>query len=299
MSLLADLFVTSHTLDSGEPSQPSPELEKCFFDRLRLRNGVYKTTYAHRMDDLNARVADYLPVARPLRMLDVAISSGVSTLEWVEALEETKLDYHMTGIDLTIRGFLVSFGDRLHAVVDRTKWPMLLEIDGEWLSNPPRKRHVLRYAFSLAVIKSALRLWAHQYHESKAERPERILGMPTRTRAINLVTPRLVNHPRVTISERDILAEGMPQNTFHVIRAANILNKDYFDDGMLTRLLHNLRRQLTRGGILVVCHTDDDGLNRATIFKLCQDNRFVALSRMNGGSEIEDLILQLPGQPAN
>jgi hypothetical protein len=291
MSLVADLFVTG-----GELSETSQELERRFFDCLRLKNGVYKTTFARRLDDLNEQVEKYLPVAQPLQVLDVAISSGVSTLEWAESLEKAGVDYHMTGIDLTIGALLVSFGERLHTVVDHKKWPLLFEIDGEWLSSPPRKRHLLRHLYSLAVIKSALLLWTRRDREPDRGRTQRILGMPTRTRSISLVTPRLMNHPRVTISEANILTESGLQGTYHVIRAANILNKDYFDNDTLAKILHNLRRHLTPDGVLVVCSTDVDeaSVNHATIFGLGADQRFVALSKMNGGSEVEGLILQLP-----
>src|SRR5271166_851720 len=289
MSHLADLFVTAGEL------RGSQELEKSFFDCLRLKNGVYKTTYAHRLDDLNVQVMNYLPAARPLQVLDVAISSGVSTLEWVEALEAVQVDYHMTGIDLTIGGLLVSFGDRWHAVLDRTKWPLLFELDGQWVSNPPRKRHLVRHFFSLAWIKSALFLWKQSYREADRGRILRVLGMPVRTRAVNLVTPGLVGHPRVTVGEGNILAESWNEGTFHVIRAANILNKSYFDVDALTRILTNLRRQLATDGVLVVCNTDTDeaALNHATIFALGANNQFKVLSKMNGGSEVEELVLQL------
>jgi chemotaxis methyl-accepting protein methylase len=105
-----------------------------------------------------------------------------------------------------------------------------------------------------------------------------------------------MNHPRVTISEANILTESGLQGTYHVIRAANILNKDYFDNDTLAKILHNLRRHLTPDGVLVVCSTDVDeaSVNHATIFGLGADQRFVALSKMNGGSEVEGLILQLP-----
>ncbi|MFZ0771037.1 MAG: class I SAM-dependent methyltransferase [Candidatus Sulfotelmatobacter sp.] len=295
MSLLANLFVPP-----GEAGAASPELQRNFFDCLRLKNGVYKTTYPHRLDDLNTRVADYLPASRPLRLLDVGISSGVSTLEWMDSLEAARIDYHMTGIDLTIDGLLVSFGDRLHAVLDGTKWPLLFEIDGQWLSNPPRKRHLVRHFFSLALVKYALFLWARRYRESEFEQVQRILGMPTTTRAIHLVTPGLMNHPRVTIAEGNILTQSGLQGEFHAIRAANILNRGYFDDDTLTKILQNLRRHLTPNGILAVCQThDEESVNRAAIFELGEDNRFAVLAKMSGGSEIEDLILQLPTASAH
>lgn len=290
MSLVENLFVAS-----GEATTASQEQEKNFFDCLRLKNGIYKTTYPHRLDDFNARLANYLPASRPLRVLDVGISSGVSTLEWAETLEESGIDYQMTGIDLTLRGLIVSFGDRLHAVLDSTKWPMLFEIDGKWISTPPRKRHLLRHPFSLALVKCALFLWARRHRESEIEQSGRILGMPTRTQAIHLVTPRLRKHPRVKVCEGDIVTESGLHGEFDIIRAANILNRGYFDDDTLAKIAQNLRRHLTPSGILAVCHThDEESVNRATIFQLRENHGFGLLAKMNGGAEIESIILQLP-----
>ncbi len=292
MSSLADLFI-----NTDGPCETSEELEKNLFDCLRLKNGVYKTTYAHRLDDLNAWAAHYLPEAQPLRLLDVAISSGTSTLEWVESLEQAKRNYHMTGNDLTIGGFLVSFGDRLHVVLDHTGWPLLYEVDGQWLSNPPRKRHLLRHPLALAFFKCALFRLAHRRDRPEDRRNQRTFGIPTTIRPINLVTPRLSSHPRVTIKEGNILTESWLEGQFHVIRAANILNRRYFDDEALTKILNNLRQHLATDGILIVCRTvtDQKAVNHATIFRLGEGRRFELVSRMNGGSEIENLILQMPG----
>jgi hypothetical protein len=289
MPLLADLFTASEG-----PGEVSEELEKNFFDCLRAKNGVYMTTYAHRLDNLNTWMANYLPASRPLQILDVGVSCGVSTLEWAQSLEQSGLEYEMTGVDLTTRGMMVSFGARFHVVLDRTKRPLLFEVDREWLSNPPRKRHLLRYLFPLGFIKSALWVWRQRYRESDGETTQRILGMPVRTQSISLVTPRLANHPHVTIREGNILTDSW-QPGFHVIRAANILNRGYFDDQALTTILSNLRRHLAVGGLLVICRTNDqESVNRATVFKLMDEQRFVSLATMNGGSEIESLVLQLP-----
>lgn len=291
LSPLAELFLTT-----DKWSATSQELEKCFFDCLRHRNGVYKTTYAHRLDDVNAWVAKYLPPVQPLRLLDVAISSGTSTLEWVELLEQSKLDYHMTGNDLTINGLLVSFGARMHAVLDHTKWPLLFEIKGRWVSYPPRKRHLVRYFVPIALIKAALFVWSYRYAGLNEGQTQQILGMRSKTRTISLVTPRLMKHPRVTVCEGNILAKSSLHGAFDVIRAANILNRKYFDDDSLKKILSNLRQHLSCNGILIVCRTDTDekAANRATIFNLNERNRFVVMSQLNGGSEIEDLIVDFP-----
>jgi hypothetical protein len=291
VSRLANLFAST----GGETGTASPELAKEFFDCLRLKNGVYKTTYSHRLDDLNERTANYLPANRPLRLLDVGISSGVSTIEWLESLEQARVDCHMTGIDLTIDGVMVSFGERLHAVLDKTKWPLMFEIDGQWVSNPPRKRHLVRHFLSLALIKSALFLWARRCPDFEFDQVQRILGVATVSRTIHLVTPQLTNHPRVKVREGNVLTESGLQGEFDIIRAANILNRGYFGDRALARTVQNLRRHLALNGILIVCQTDDhQRVNHATIFELNPDRRFVVLSKMGGGSEIEDLVLSAP-----
>src|SRR5262245_36978011 len=71
-------------------------LEREFFSSIKLKNGTYKYTYSNRLDDLNEIVEALLPSARPLQIMDVAISSGISTLEWMESLERADIDHHMT-----------------------------------------------------------------------------------------------------------------------------------------------------------------------------------------------------------
>src|SRR5215469_16260260 len=153
----------AEVLAAGRAVQASEALVSSLFDSLRLKNGVYKTTSSHRLDDVNTWVSNYLPAASPLNVLDVAISSGTSTLEWVDSLVESGFNCRMTGMDLTIDALLVSFGDRLHAVLVRTRWPLMFEIDGQFVPNPPRKKHLLKYLIPLTRIRWALRRWSGQY----------------------------------------------------------------------------------------------------------------------------------------
>lgn len=77
---------------------------------------------------------------------------------------------------------------------------------------------------------------------------------------------------------------------FDVVRAANILNRGYFDDQVLRKIIATLRERLKPGGLFVVCRTwVDTGRNHGTIFQLREDG-FVALRRLNQGSEIENLV---------
>lgn len=70
-----------------------------------MKNGTYKITLAHRLEDLNALVNSLLP-RRPLKIVDVAVSMGISTLEWVEALDNAGIEHSMTAGDVFVNGYL-------------------------------------------------------------------------------------------------------------------------------------------------------------------------------------------------
>jgi hypothetical protein len=73
---------------SDKTTSTRDALEEKFFCSLRMSYGVYKKTSALRLDDVNkALIALFqkLGVA-PNAYLDVAVSSGISTMEWFESL---------------------------------------------------------------------------------------------------------------------------------------------------------------------------------------------------------------------
>ena len=56
-------------------------VEDRFFSNLQLRTGVYKLTYRHRFDDTLAATLAHAHRIGAHRVLDLACSSGVSTVE--------------------------------------------------------------------------------------------------------------------------------------------------------------------------------------------------------------------------
>jgi hypothetical protein len=116
----------------------------------------------------------------------------------------------------------------------------------------------------------------------------RWLRLPTRR--LQLVSPGLAGSDAITIIEDNIFTVA-PQlrGRFHALRAANILNRLYFDDQRLRVAVWNLSERVRPDGLLIVCRTHDDGTNHGTIFKL-NDGRLSAIARIGEGSEIEDLV---------
>ena len=294
---------TARNLYSSSPGElgaaAQEELERDFFASLRLRNGTYKLTYARRFDDLNALVNQLLPPARPLKVMDVAVSSGVSTLEWMESLEKAGIRHHMTAGDITTKGFLISINEDLHVLVDDTGYPLQFDVYGTPVPNPPRRRFGTIYFLPLRLIRKTLARHFDELREACAATAPRQQGASVKRhgvecRPVALVSPRLKPSPQLEVIEDDILSNMKLAGRFHVLRAANILNRAYFDEETLDAILRNLRARLVRGGLLIVCRTNEQNVNNATVFTLNDAGRFEAAARLGEGSEVESLVLNLP-----
>lgn len=281
--------------DGDEAAQET--LEKNFFSSIRLRNGTYKYTYSHRLDDLNEMVRRLLPERRPLRIMDVAVSSGISTLEWIEALESAGIEHEMVAGDLVVNTYLISVGKHLHVLADSTGYPLQYDLFGRVIPGQPGRKHLALYFLPLRLLNKRL---ATQFGNTVAGRSNAMKRAastqnPRNCQRLALVSPRLQARASLKIVEDDILADASPiVEGFHVLRAANILNRSYFDDETLARMVANLRRRLTPHGLFIVCSTDSHNANHGTVFSLTRDGSFESRARIGNGSEVERLILELP-----
>lgn len=270
-------------------------LEREFFSALRLANGTYKFTYSNRLDDLNDLLLPLLPTARPLEVLDVAVSSGISTLEWVRQLERAGVAHRMTAGDLTAEAFLISRGRHLHALADANGYALQYEVFGRALPSPPRRiDRYLNAALWLMRRTLAARFASLRAASCEAAKDEVVGDGGVMCRRVALVSAQLRARRDLEVVEDDILSGVWRGRRSHVVRAANILNRSYFDEPSLRRALSNLRARLLPGGLLVVCRTDDEtATNHATVFSLRDDGTLTVVSRLGGGSEVEELALAL------
>jgi len=253
-----------------EGAEPSPEIERRFFAKLRLPNGTWKTTYPNRLDDVNRELLELLPEDRDLDLMDVAVSSGVSTLEWSDQLLANGVRHRIVAGDIDPEGRLVSRGGWFAVLFDGSgREPLLLEVGP--LTLPVRSgRRLARLARPL--LTPILRAFSG------------------RARPVSLVSAELRRRGEVEVVRDDVTVPGRFAASFDVIRAANLVQPAYFDERTLRTIVANLRSRLRDGGLLVICRTGEDGLNRATIFRL-SGARFSPLASLNGGAEIERLVL--------
>lgn len=267
--------------------------EDLFFHSIQLRNGTYKSTAHRRLDDLNALVMGLLPPQRPLQIMDVAVSSGVSSAEWLVALEQAGVECHMLAGDAVVNASLISLG-RLRALADKTGHLLQLDINGRAIRlPPPRRRDRIRYAALTTLMKTVARLF--DLHTQPGDPTQKRLGATCHP--LTLMSPSLREFPHLRTVEDDILLDTGYRQRFHVLRAANILNLAYFDAPTLERILLNLRSRLLPGGLLIVCRTNDAGVNNGSVFILEEDGRFTTTARLHAGSEIAEVVLRLPPAP--
>jgi hypothetical protein len=273
------------------------EFEKQFFGGIRLKNGTFKTTYSHRFDDLNLAVNNMLPKNQELQLMDVAVSSGISTVEWSESLKVAGIPHKIVAGDLTVKTSLISIGRFWRVLVDRTGFPLQFDIFG--IALPSSDEGIFRVPLFI-LRKTFAMLLSLNKDMKKHLRGEECIHPETKCYSIyhqiDLISTRLKENSAIEIIEDDILlnTDSKLQKRFHVIRAANIVQRGYFDDGAIIRVLYNLRNRLRIGGLLIVCRTNKAGVNNGIILKLNEWNRFETVETIGTGSEIQDLVHELP-----
>ena len=241
-----EFFFPPRSLGAAEQT----DVETRFFRFLHLPNGTFKTTYANRLPDVDAALCDLLaadvPPSAPVRLLDVGVSSGMTTRELLEAMEARGLARKAVAVDISVNAYL----RRVFGVAD-----VLCDPDG----------HVLQLALPGAVAKGRPHDTATPARaglQRLFELAESVIGGAEGARRgtpVQLISPRLTQRSDVTVVEHDLTRHRPAwDGAFDVVRAANILNHDYFDESTLTRMIAYLRGYLRPGGIMVIVRTHDD-----------------------------------------
>jgi hypothetical protein len=271
---------------SETSSEEQRLMEQEFFARVLLPNGTFKTTYPNRLDDINQVFLRHLVNCsdRPIKIMDVGASSGLSTVEWYGYLSSFKVDCDITAADLIMYATVVTLRFMNIAALVNANGDMIhFDLFGTGWSPQPKRRPVHLNTLRTFVIRTLFRA---------AETIDRTAnGFLLSRQTIALLTREFSPSNKLHVVEDDLLAKNRPEfcRAFDVIRAANILNLSYFPVDVLGRMLITLKQRLKANGRLIVVRTDLNGENNASLFVL-SNNRFVVADRFGKGSEIEALI---------
>lgn len=264
--------------------------ERAFFAAIKLSNGTFKTTNAGRFADVDDRLVAYLAEHdhAPRHCLDIAVSSGRTTLEWLHRMRVAGLEPSMTATDATMTAFLTRPRLGCAVLADRDGAPLQYDVVGHAL-RPWRRRldYLTGYAILGALANLAYRLSGLR---------ESIRRQAGALSEIQLVSPLVGGESGIELLEDDLTRPNPPalKARFDLVRAANILTPGTFSRAQLATMLATIRERLAGpGALLLVCRTDQEGVNDASLFRLGADGRFSVELRLGAGSEIEDLVLSI------
>ena len=278
------MAMTASTFFSRPADQIFPKDEAAFFSSLRPTYATPKQTSDDRLADVNRKLIERLrrQGGTVRSVLDVGVSSGITTVELHAALTSAGFHPRTTGTDLVLDGHIVSPFPGCHVLLDSRGEALQFEVLGTAI-NAWRRR--LDYLDGMFIVRKLL-------HRHCGERAKTMLANGEASQHIRLVSPRALQRPDVRIVEDDAAVRN-PQfhRGFDLIRAANILNARYFDEGRLRTITLNLRSYLAGpGSWLLVVRTFGSNENRGTLFELGRDGRLEPIERFGGGSDIEALV---------
>jgi hypothetical protein len=241
-----------------------PQLEREFFARVMLPNGTAKFTSEHRLDDLNhlsLPMIKALPF-KPLRIMDVAASSGVSSAEWHDQLLSAGLDFTLCATDLVTTA-LHAKALGAECLFDGQMKPIHVSAFGRGM--PPKAP--MPIGIVPMAVSTCLKL--------------------VRNRPVSLMSKRFQESPRLRIEQDDIQKRSCLTG-FHVLRAANILHRKYFTERQLIDIIQKLKSRLAEGGLFIVCRTLD-GCSHGV---MCSFNSgtLLVVARIGNGHEVEPLL---------
>lgn len=278
------MTITADDVFLGERTDPA--LEAALFGRLKMRNGTFKRTAPRRFVEVEEALAPAIAArADSVReVLDIGVSTGITTLELADWLADTGAAARITATDLFIGAHVVTLAPGVTALVDAGGFPLEYAVAGRPVRAWVRR---LDYATGAAVPRLLARRWA-------GRRAARLIADGD-SRPLKMVSPRLLARPDIDVLDDDITATN-PRfaRRFDLVRAANVLNRTTLSEAALAEALRNVRRYVRGlGALLLITRTGEAGDNAATLFEL-GTRGFTVIERVGSGSEIEDLVIGLP-----
>lgn len=279
-------MLTATEFFSRFPGQITPFDEAEFFGGLKTGNATFKKTADGRFADVDAALVEALAVKRATidEVLDIGISSGITALDLHGALSKAGYQVRITGTDRSFEAYIVSVLPGCRVLIEAHGHALQYELFG-WPLRPWRRR--LDYIDGMFLVRSLLdRLFLH--------RARRILAQAgDRARRVELISPRLKGHEAIKIVEDDICEHNRAfAGRFDLVRVANILNRDYFDEPTLRRALFHLGSYLAGPGAwLLILRTHGRAEHHGTLFRVGDDGGLDPVNRVGRGSEIEELAI--------
>lgn len=271
------VFLENHLI----PLDERTAIENSFFKSLSMPNGSHKTTAPNRLTDVDQVTYDLLKDKKTVCLQDIGISSGVTTIELVNHLESRGIEVSGIGVDVCVKAYLKSFFG-IDILLNEQGYILQVAAPGFARGRPHPSQKALRsklLTIGMDLLQSSL--------------VRRCLLNSGSLLPLDLVSPRLVGHRDFRVVEHDISIPMLEWNEcFDLVRAANVLNLDYFPVSQIVGMVTNLVAWLKEDGILAICRTEaTSGTNHGSFYrKKTSPVRLQQIYRMGEGYELERTI---------
>lgn len=259
------------------------DTEAAFYGGLKMRNNTFKLTAASRFSQIEkAMLPHFESRAGSIReVLDIGASTGITTVELADFLRRISARARVTATDLFIDARIVQLRPGVYVFADSSGWPLQYEFYGTTIRPWIRR---LDYLTLTALPRTWLFRWMHRRVAPLVANGK---GEPVR-----MVSRALEARDDIDFVQNDILQnEPILRGRFDFLRAANVLNSNYFSEPDLLKAIDNIRSYLRGPGALVlVTRTNQAGENAGSLLQSNHDGSLQVIARIGSGSEIESLL---------
>jgi len=287
----------------------NPEAGAQWCDRvvtqIRMPNGTFRETHRERFRILDSLIRDIVSARYPseqrLLVTDCGVSSGTTSVEFYRTLVGVFPNLAFVATDLSFTAVVVKSrrspwaiafergGGELQIIIG----PLVLPGQGRISIGYPLNRIARRIACGTLVprARSVLQRVGTDFEPECAELTVDgydIIVVPM----LSADCLRLTQTTPQFRCETDDLFHPT-RRPAHLLRAMNVLTRHYFDDHSLRRAFRLALENILPGGLFVSGRSPKGKPQEllATIFSR-ESDRLAVVSRLNGGCEEEDLILE-------
>ena len=276
------MLLASVYLRASQDHPLSPKAEADFYSSIETSNKTKKATAAGRLASVDTKFFETLDRLnlRPSTVMDVGVSSGQTTIDWLEAFKAHKRRIEMIATDYVMDVYIHSLGRGIAAIAEPNGHLLQIELLGIPIRTYKRRRDYLIGGW----IWRRLLCSFVRFKLASAERQG----------PFKLVTPQLRGNPGVLLLNDDILANNPAHlvRRADVVRIANLMQSIYFTEEQMKRAASNIRERCRGEGSLVIVCRDYRGQVDCSIMRLTKRHKFIVEARLGRGSEAEPYFVE-------
>jgi hypothetical protein len=266
-----------------------------FLETLADGAGVFKRTYSGRFPAFDMQLLDFMAKLQfplPLRILDVAISDGSTSVDFFNgiAAHVTK-EFTFIGTDRDISYLVVNEKKSPRERVIITRRADILQV-----IRPPfvfNGAHLER--FLLFPINRMVRPYAMRYAKRLVERWKHNDPALEQRELIFACKPfrdLLAKDSRLKFTAWDITTPWTGEKA-HCVRAMNILNPSYFSNERLAAIVRNLMESTVEGGLIAIGSNEGPESEVDGAIYSVEGGRLIELISTGAGARCRPAIEQL------